>query len=69
MNQRKAGYFAMKSLTWKGLCEKIKHFEPSFNPQTSNKEFIPIEIREMVQKALSKQAKDRYKNAMELVQE
>lgn len=55
-----------RGLTWKQLCHAILTEIPTFEPFTPNNEFIPSKIRNTLKKAMQKNVKKRFKNAIEM---
>lgn len=55
-----------KALTWRKLAKIIKKEPPIFTVHTPKQETIPATFIKVLQKALSKKPKDRYKSAISL---
>ena len=55
-----------KALTWQELAKKIKKEQPLFNNQLANKEVIPLPLIAILERALAKKPKQRFKSAITL---
>lgn len=55
-----------KALTWQALAKKIKKEAPVFDKQTATQETIPLPLIAILERALSKKPKQRFKSGITL---